>query len=73
MNPFLRRATTADANAIAHIYLTSRKELVSFAPLIHTDENIYQWICTILIHEELVIVAEDKQLIIGIMSLKKSD
>lgn len=36
----LRKATTADATAIANVYLASRKAFVSFAPLIHSDESI---------------------------------
>lgn len=67
MNPLLRRATIADADAIANVYLRSRKELVSFAP-IHTDKDIYQWIRNELLPEEEVFVAEDKGIIIGMMS-----
>lgn len=73
MNPLLRRATIADADAIANVYLRSRKELVSFAPLIHTDEDIYQWIRNDLLPEEQIIVAEDKGIIIGMMSLTKDE
>ena len=65
MNPLLRRATIADADTIANVYLRSRKELVSFAPLIHTDEDIFQWIRNDLLPEEETMVAEDKGIIIG--------
>lgn len=70
-NPLLRKATIADINAIANVYLNSRKELVSFAPLVHTDEGIYQWIRNVLLPEEQVIVAETRGIIIGMMSLTK--
>lgn len=73
MNPLFRKATIEDANAIANVYLASRKELVSFAPLIHTDESIHQWVRNDLLTEELVIVAEDKGIIIGMMSLIKDE
>lgn len=65
----LRNATTEDINAIANVYLSSRKELVAFAPLIHSDESIHQWVRNTLLLEEQVIVAEEKGLIIGMMSL----
>ncbi|CDZ77804.1 putative acetyltransferase [Legionella massiliensis] len=65
----LRNATDADVNAIANVYLFSRKKLVSFAPLIHSDESIYQWIREVLLLEEQVIVAEEMRVIIGMMSL----
>lgn len=67
----LRNATTEDINAIANVYLSSRKELVPFAPLIHSDESIHEWVRNILLPEERVIVAEEKGLIIGMMSLTK--
>lgn len=69
----LRKATIEDVNDIGNVYLRSRKELVSFAPLIHSDESIYQWIRTVLLLEENVIVAEQEKIIIGMMSLKKTD
>lgn len=69
MKPLLRKATIKDVNAIANVYLRSRKELVTFAPLIHTDESIHQWIRNVLLTEEQVIVAEEKGIIIGMMSL----
>lgn len=66
---FLRTATLEDANAIANVYLASRKELVSFAPLIHTDDSIKQWVREVLLVNEQVIVAEKCGAIIGMMSL----
>lgn len=73
MKILLRDATTEDVKAIANVYLRSRKELVAFAPLIHSDESIYQWVRNTLLPEERVIVAEEKGLIIGMMSLTKED
>lgn len=52
INPLLRKATIVDANAIVNVYLRSRKELVSFAPLIYTDESIHQWIRNDLLTSE---------------------
>jgi GNAT superfamily N-acetyltransferase len=69
----LRKATTEDINAIANVYLRSRKELVAFAPLIHTDESIHQWIRNNLLPEEQVMVAEENGMMIGMMSLVKDD
>lgn len=69
MKPVLRKATLADAGAIATVYLMSRKELVAFAPLIHSDESIQQWIREELLPNEQVIIAEEDGAIIGMMSL----
>ncbi|HGO6693936.1 TPA: N-acetyltransferase family protein [Legionella pneumophila] len=69
ITPLLRKALNTDVNGIANVYLRSRKELVTFAPLIHTDECIHQWIRNDLLSEEQVIVAEENGIIIGMMSL----
>lgn len=71
VKPQLRKATLADAKDIAKVYLDSRKELVSFAPLIHTDESIYEWVREELLPNEQVFVAENNGAIIGMMSFTK--
>lgn len=69
----LRKAIIADVSAITSVYLLSRKELVSFAPLIHTDESVQQWIQNVLLLKEQVFVAEEKGVIIGMMSITRFD
>lgn len=69
INPVLRKATLEDADAIANVYLSSRKKFVPFAPLVHTDDSVFQWIRNVLIPEEQVIVAEEMGIVIGMMSL----
>ncbi|MFU7598304.1 GNAT family N-acetyltransferase [Legionella pneumophila] len=73
INPLLRKATIEDTNAIANVYLISRKELVSFAPLVHTDESIHHWVGHVLLPKEQVFVAEEKGIIIGMMSLTNDE
>jgi ribosomal protein S18 acetylase RimI-like enzyme len=70
---FLRKAKLTDATSIANIYLASRKAFVAFAPLAHSDEDIYKWIREILIPFSHVIVAEDNGIIVGMMALSKKD
>jgi len=69
----LRLATSADAVMIANVYLAARKEFISFAPLIHSDDNVYQWILRKLIPTNQVIVAEENDIIIGMMALSKNE
>jgi ribosomal protein S18 acetylase RimI-like enzyme len=71
MTLLLRKATLADARAITNIYLASRKKFVAFAPLIHSDESIYRWIREVLIPTGQVIVAEENNIIVGMMALSK--
>jgi hypothetical protein len=44
----VRAATVGDADAVADVYLRSRRELVACAPLVHSDEDVrpdilYEW------------------------------
>ena len=39
-----RAARVGDAEAIATVYLRSRKELVACAPLAHSDAEVREWI-----------------------------
>jgi len=69
----LRKAIQSDAPAITKVYLTSRKELLAFAPLVHSDESVHQWIRDILIPADQVTVAEENGTIIGMMVLSKQN
>ena len=46
---FFRRATQEDAEEIAEVYLTSRKEFLSFAPVAHSDQAVRTWVADRLI------------------------
>jgi hypothetical protein len=72
-NCLLRIATSADAKMIATIYLASRQKFVSFAPLIHSAENIYKWILDKLIPTDQLIVAVEDGCIVGMMALSKNE
>ena len=67
----LRNATTEDIDAIADVYLRSRTQLVAFVPFIHSLESLQEWVRNALLPKEHVIVAEEKGVIIGMMSLTK--
>lgn len=68
-----RPATQSDAEAITQVYLSSRKEFVSFAPVAHSDEAVYQWIRDILIPSNQVTVVEQNNKIIGMMALSTAE
>lgn len=65
----IRPAILDDAQAVAEVYLASRHQLVSCAPLAHTDDEINQWIRKCLIPKQKVVVATLKQNIVGMMVL----
>ncbi len=66
---FLREATLLDSITIADIYLESRKKLLAYAPLAHTDANIRNWVRDTLIPTGQVTVAERNGQILGMMAL----
>ena len=69
----IRSAAAADADAVANVYLTSRKELVAFAPLAHTDESVRHWIAEILLPAGDVTVVEESGVIVGMMALSREE
>lgn len=71
-NFLLRKAKPADAVKITEIYLASRKAFISFAPLVNTDDSIYQWIVEELIPTNQVFVAEEGGSIVAMMALTKN-
>jgi ribosomal protein S18 acetylase RimI-like enzyme len=68
-----RSATPSDAEAVAQVYLSSRKEFLSFAAIAHSDEAVYQWIRDVLIpSNQLTVVVQDNK-IMGMMALSTTD
>lgn len=62
----------ADADAIAEIYLRSRKELVSCAPLVHPDQSVREWIRDKLLPAGGVTVASLVDVVVGFVAVSKS-
>jgi GNAT superfamily N-acetyltransferase len=67
--PDLRQATLADADAVADVYLRSRKELVACAPLAHSDDDVREWIRTRLIPGGRTTVAVVEGQVVAILSV----
>jgi ribosomal protein S18 acetylase RimI-like enzyme len=65
----VRAAAPGDAGAVAELYLRSRKELVSFAPLAHSDEDVRDWIARRLIPAGRTTVALVEGTVVGFMSV----
>ena len=65
----LRAAAPGDAAAVADLYLRSRKELVSFAPLAHSDEDVRDWIARRLIPAGRTTVALVEGTVVGFVSV----
>ena len=70
--PNLRSATNADADAVAEVYLQSRKELVACAPLVHSDQSIREWVKKKLIPGGGVAVASVAGAVVGFVAVSRS-
>jgi ribosomal protein S18 acetylase RimI-like enzyme len=68
-----RAATIPDAGAICKVYLASRKQFLSYAPLAHTDEDVCKWITGTLIPNSGVRVALVDGEIVGMMAVSQND
>jgi ribosomal protein S18 acetylase RimI-like enzyme len=67
----LRQATLADTKDIFKVYLASRKTFISFAPLIHSDEVVFQWVQNILMPNSELYVVEVNNKVVAMMALSK--
>ena len=68
----LRPATLGDADQVADVYLRSRKELVSFAPLAHSDASVRGWVRERLIPAGRTTVAVVDGAVVGLMAITKA-
>jgi GNAT superfamily N-acetyltransferase len=68
-----RTARIDDAESVAEVYLASRKTHLSYAPLVHSDDDIRQWIREILIPTGCVTVAIQGRKIVGMMATSIDD
>ena len=68
-----RIATSADVEAVADVYLASRKAFVRYAPLVHSDALVREWIRLYLIPTGRVTVAERNGEILGLLALSHDE
>ena len=67
----MRLATPLDADAIANLYLASRKAYISFAPLAHSDDDIREWVKNSLIPNIHVWIIEQDNIVLGMMAISE--
>jgi ribosomal protein S18 acetylase RimI-like enzyme len=73
MSVALRPAKLLDASAVADVYLASRKAFLTFAPLVHSEEETRQWISDVVIPAGRVTVAVAGGSISGMMALSRRE
>ena len=66
----IRRATTADAAAVAEVWLRSRKASVPAIPApVHTDDEVRAWFAEVVLAERETWVAEVDGAVVGLLVL----
>jgi GNAT superfamily N-acetyltransferase len=65
----IRPATAVDALIVADIYLTARRRFLPYAPMVHSDADVRQWISTVLIPAGGVSVAVVADAVVGMLAL----
>ena len=66
----LRRATDADAEEAAEVFISSRRTALPTVPFVHTDDEVRGYVRNILIAKTEGWVAVDAGRVVAIMSLK---
>lgn len=69
----VRVANIADGKSITSLYLTSRNKYLSFAPLVHSNSVVLNWIHQQLIPTNQLYVAEHDHNIVGMMAITKRE
>ena len=67
--PFLRAAHPTDATRVAEVLIASRQQFLPFAPSVHTDEEVEQWVDQVLIPGGRVTVALVAGTVVGVLAL----
>jgi RimJ/RimL family protein N-acetyltransferase len=65
----IRAARLSDAERIARCYLASRKTLLPYAPLPHTDTEVLGWIADVLLPPGGVSVALEAGEVVGLIAV----
>ena len=68
-----RPAALTDADAIADVYLESRKTFLPFAPLAHSDDEVRAWVRDHLLAAADVRVAVRGEDVVGLLALTRAD
>jgi GNAT superfamily N-acetyltransferase len=69
----IRGARPADALRVARCYLASRRMLVDYAPLPHTDADVITWVKDVLLPGGGVTLALESASVVGFIALAQRD
>lgn len=65
----VRRATPTDAEAIAEVHATARREAMPWLPVLHTDAETRAWVADVVLPAQQVWVAETDGAVVGYVAV----
>jgi len=65
----IRKATPADAPALADIHVRARRECMPYLPDLHSPEDVLEWVREVMPQHDEVWVAEDDGRVVGFFAL----
>jgi GNAT superfamily N-acetyltransferase len=68
MKAQLRTATAADASGVADLLIQTRSEFMPYAPSIHPEDEVREWVASCLVPTGGVTVAELDGVVVGTMA-----
>ena len=69
MNTILRPAISADASSVADILIETRSVFMSYAPSVHSETELRNWVREHLIPAGAVTVAERERKVVGLVAV----
>lgn len=69
----LRPANRDDADAIAEIHISSRREALPYLPNLHSDEETHHWAANVVLPNQDVWVAESDGEIVGYAAIEGAE
>ena len=69
----IRGARVSDAARVARCYLASRKTLLPYAPLPHTDDEVLAWVRDVLLPTDGVTMAMESGAVLGLIAMSQRD
>ena len=73
MNAALRPAAAADAPRVADLLIDTRSVFMPYAPSVHSEDEVREWVARKLLPSRGVVVAEIDGSIVGAMHTERTD
>ncbi len=73
MQPLLRAAVASDAEPVAEVLIESRRVFLPFAPSVHSDAEVRQWVSDVLLPSTEITVAVISGVVVGVIAVSMKE